>query len=127
MKPTTRRLLFWTPRLLCILFAAFISIFALDVFEHSENTRALLLALAMHLIPTALVIGVLALSWRWEWVGGVTYSVMGVYHITWGWERLDWTAFALITGPLFLISALFLIGWRYRAEIRGRREARAMA
>lgn len=31
MTPNRKRLLFWSPRMLCIVFAAFISLFALDV------------------------------------------------------------------------------------------------
>ena len=35
MKSISKRLLYWVPRILAILFATFISIFALDVFgEH---------------------------------------------------------------------------------------------
>ena len=38
MKTTPKRLLFWTPRILCLLFAGFISLFALDVFEGQGAT-----------------------------------------------------------------------------------------
>src|SRR5262249_53398337 len=71
MKTTSKRLLFWTPRVLCLLFAAFISLFALDVFGESRGFWQTALALAMHLIPTFILLAVLALSWRWEWIGGL--------------------------------------------------------
>jgi hypothetical protein len=36
MKRPVKRLLFWAPRILCILFAAFVSLFALDVFDQRD-------------------------------------------------------------------------------------------
>jgi hypothetical protein len=32
--------------------------------------------------------------------------------------RLHWSAYALIAGPLFLVGVLFLLNWRFRAELR---------
>lgn len=51
----TRRLsawLRWTPRVGVILFAIFISVFALDVFGTSSNPWEIALGLLMHLLPT---------------------------------------------------------------------------
>ena len=118
MKPITKRFLFWAPRVLCILFAAFISIFALDVFDENRGWR-LVLALGMHLIPTALVLVVLALAWKWEWVGGVVCLGLGAFYVYWSWGKFGWMAPVFIAGPLFLVGALFLAGWTYRKEIRG--------
>ena len=60
-------LLFWTPRVLCLLFAVFLSLFALDVFNEGYGFWKTILALLMHLIPTWIVLAILAISWRWEW------------------------------------------------------------
>jgi TRAP-type C4-dicarboxylate transport system permease small subunit len=64
MHETTKRLLYWTPRILCIAFAAFISIFAMDVFSMPLDFWHKALALLMHLIPTAIVLIVLVVVWR---------------------------------------------------------------
>ena len=64
MNTPTKRLLFWTPRIICLLFAAFISLFALDVFEENHGFWNTLLALSLHLIPTAILLLILATSWR---------------------------------------------------------------
>jgi len=119
MTSAARRWLFWTPRVLTILFAGFISIFAMDVFEGHHPLGQVLLALAMHLIPTGVVLVSLAIAWRWEWVGAVLYAGLGVVYVVWAWGRFSWDVYALIAGPLLLVGLLFLVGWRYRSELRG--------
>ena len=69
MHAPVRRVLFWIPRIVGLLVAAFISLFALDVFGAGYSFWETLIALGMHLIPTAIIILVLAVAWRWEWVG----------------------------------------------------------
>jgi len=124
MKPGARRFLFWAPRVLCLLFAAFISLFALDVFEGEYHGARLALALTMHLLPTFLLLAVLALAWRWEWVGSAFCLALGAFYIYWSWGRFGWTAPVAIAGPLFLVGALFWAGWRFRREIRASGPAR---
>jgi len=107
----------WTPRILGVLFAAFLSIFALDVFEEARGFWPTALALLMHLIPTAVLLLIVAVSWRWEWVGGVLFPALGVFYLVNFWGRFHWSAYALIAGPLFLVGALFLFSWRQRKAI----------
>ena len=52
-------MLFWTPRILCILFSIVISLFALDVFAEDYSTGEAILAFLIHLIPTAAILAVL--------------------------------------------------------------------
>jgi hypothetical protein len=118
--PAARRWLFWTPRVLTLIFAAFISIFAFDVFEGRQDTWHLIVALGRHLIPTALVLVLLVLAWRWEWVGALAYVGLGAFYIAWSWGRFHWSAYAFIAGPLFLVGLLFLLNWVHRDELRGR-------
>jgi len=121
MKRPVKRLLFWAPRILCILFAVFVSLFALDVFGEGYGFWGTMLALLMHLIPTGVILIVLAISWRWEWVGGVLFTALGVLYLAMFWGRFHWSAYLLISGPLFLVGVLFLINWLYRAELRTQR------
>lgn len=118
MKSHLQPVLFWTPRVLCLLFAAFISLFALDVFEESHGFWQTALALLMHLIPTAILLALLAVSWRWEWVGGVVFPTLGVIYLVAFWGRFNWSAYALIAGPLFLVGALFLLSARQRKNMQ---------
>ena len=118
MKRPVKRLLFWAPRILCILFAVFVSLFALDVVGEGYGLWGTILALLMHLIPTAVILIVLAISWRWEWVGGILFIALGVLYLVMSWGRFHWSAYLLISGPLFLVGVLFLVNWLYRAELR---------
>ena len=120
MSPITRRLLFWTPRVLTILFAVFVSAFALDVFGEHYGPGQLLVALGMHLIPTALIVAALLVAWRWEWVGAVLFFGLGAAYIVTVHGRASWDWYLFIAGPAFLIGLLFLLNWRHRAELRRR-------
>jgi hypothetical protein len=120
MKNSTRRILFWTPRIICILFAVFISLFALDVFEENTGFWQTTLALVRHLIPTALIVFILVVSWRWEWVGAVLFCGLGAFYIWWAWGKFPLVAYFAISGPLFVVGVLFLFNWLYRAEIKAR-------
>lgn len=113
-----RRLPYWTPRVLGILFAVFISVFALDVFGAGYSFWETLGALIMHLIPTALVVVALVIAWRWEWAGAALFVALGVWYVIMAWGKFDWMTYLLIPGPLFLIGVLFLVGWLYRRGIR---------
>jgi len=120
MKTSTKRFLFWTPRIICILFACFISIFALDVFGENHGFWNIFLALLIHLIPTGLLLLILAVAWRWEWVGALFFSALGVLYFIAFWGRFHWSVYAIIAGPLFLLGGLFLVGWIKREVVRAK-------
>ncbi|HEY3295925.1 MAG TPA: hypothetical protein VGL38_10840 [bacterium] len=120
MTAITKRLLFWLPRGLCILFALFISMFALDVFDEHATFPDMALALLMHLIPTFIIVAALIVSWRWEWIGALIFSCLAVFYIIAFWGRFDLTAYLCISGPLFLLGLLFLWNWFHHAELRSR-------
>jgi uncharacterized membrane protein len=116
MNRGAKRLLFWSPRVLCIAFALFVSLFALDVFNEGLGWWKTILALSIHLIPTAFIVAVLVVSWRWEWVGGILFIAVGILYLTRAWHHPSWIV--VMSGPLFLVGALFLLNWSKRAEIR---------
>ena len=111
MKTPLRGLLFWVPRILGLLFAAFISLFALDVFEANRGFWETAVALLMHLVPTAILLAILAVAWRWEWIGGLLFPALGALYIAMAWGRFPWPTYAIIAGPLFLMGGLFLAAW----------------
>jgi hypothetical protein len=106
--------LFWAPRILTILFALFLSVFALDVFTETKGPFQTLAALVMHLIPTLLVVVLLVLAWRWELIGVVAFAALAITYIVVMWRRFPLETYAVISGPLLLISVLFLLSWRHR-------------
>jgi hypothetical protein len=123
MKTKSASIVFWVPRVLCLLFAAFLSMFALDVFNEARGFWPTLGALFMHLIPTWILLILLALSWRWEWVGAVAFPALGIFYLVNFWGRFHWSAYALISGPLILLGVLFLLSWRQRRGVRVPRAA----
>jgi len=118
MKTPLKRLLFWTPRILCLLFAAFISVFAADVFDEGYGFWKTVLALLVHLIPTGIVLAVLAISWRREWVGGALFIALGALYLIKFWGRFHWSVYLCISGPLLLVGVLFFLNWICRKELR---------
>lgn len=117
MKPSVQRILFWAPRTLGLLFAAFISLFAFDVFGEGYSVWETIVALFMHLIPTGILLIALALAWRRAWIGAVLFVALGVGYLILAWGKFDGITYLLIAGPLFLIGALFLVNWIWRAEL----------
>lgn len=111
----------WIPRILCIIFAAFSSLFAMDVFVNESGFWKTLLNLLMHLIPTFLVITILVFSWKRPWIGGITYILLGIAYIIWS-SQTD-RGSHIIDIPLFSIGIIFLINWFLRKEIKKAQEA----
>lgn len=114
MNLSLKRTLFWAPRVLTILLAAFISLFALDVFGMGYNLAGALVALMMHLIPTWIILLMLVIAWRRELTGGLLFIVFGGLYLYSSWGQTDWTTYLLIPGIPFLIGVLFIVDWRYR-------------
>jgi hypothetical protein len=117
MNKIVERILFWSPRVLGILIAILASLFALDVFGEGYGFWETIGALAMHLIPTLVILIVLGIAWRWEWTGGFLFVALGVLYITLFWEPSNLPAYLLISGPLFLAGFLFLLDGYYRSAV----------
>jgi len=103
-------LLLWTPRLLGILVSLFIGMFALDAFSQGKPFLHALLDFGVHLVPALVLLTLVAVSFRWEWIGAVAFiGIAIVYATTMSRGRLDWML--LISGPLAVVGALFLWSW----------------
>ena len=110
IKPHTPAIV-WIARVLTIVFAAFITMFAADVFSEGYGFWQTVLALIMHLIPTFLVVVLLLLSWRYEWIGGIAFCALAVVYAIVAINRLHWIAIAIIGGTMLLMGVLYLVGW----------------
>ncbi len=114
MSTQTQRLLFWTPRVLVLVFAAFVSLFALDVFGVGYSPWETVVALMMHLIPTALILVALGIAWRWELVGAGLFLGLAVLYLITAGGRFPWSVYVIMCGPPTLIAVLFALDWQYR-------------
>lgn len=115
MSTTKKRLLYWSPRILAILFAIFVSLFAFDVFEEGRSFKEAMLALFMHLIPTYIIIIALILAWRWEWIGAVLFLGFIAFFVI---VSKNFYVSLIFCIPLVLIALLFLLNWIYREELK---------
>jgi hypothetical protein len=114
MTRTSATLLFWGPRVAGILLAAFLSLFALDAFDGRPILEALP-DFAIHLIPSFLVLAVVAIAWKFEWVGAVAFLGLAVAYAVMVRGRVDWIA--AISGPLVIVALLFLLSWRHHGGL----------
>ncbi|HMD36784.1 MAG TPA: hypothetical protein VKH42_17545 [Vicinamibacterales bacterium] len=105
-----KTVLYWIPRALGIGFVALTMLLATDAEPN-------IVAVVMHLIPTAIAAGLLALAWSWEAFGGLLYVAAGAAYTAWavvGLRPLSWVA--VIAAPLAAAGALFLIDARVRSR-----------
>ncbi|UMX48231.1 MAG: hypothetical protein L7H18_01665 [Candidatus Nealsonbacteria bacterium DGGOD1a] len=110
---------YWAPRILSIMFVLFLALFSLDVFEPGKSFAEVAAGLLVHNIPVLLLAAVVAISWKREIVGGITFILAGIFYIVmvmvgalkngFEWYMASW--FLTISAPAFLIGALFLWGW----------------
>jgi len=124
MSDVSKQALMWAPRILSIAFIAFLSLFAMDVFEEHLGFWPTMEALAVHLMPCFILLAVLILAWRREWIGALLYGAAGTLYAIWTLSgpravaistRLVWIV--VIAGPTFLIAALFLLSWRKHEQL----------
>jgi hypothetical protein len=119
MNHTIGPVLHWSPRLLGFLFAAFLSVFALDELgEPGPAWRSIVLFL-IHLIPSALVLAALALAWRWERAGGIAFLALGAGYLALASGRFPWLNQVILSGPLLLAGVLFEIDAWYARGRKG--------
>jgi hypothetical protein len=104
MSPHVRVLITWGPRLIGLAVTGFTALFALDAFD-GRPIGEVLPDFAMHLIPAALVGLVVAVAWRFPWVGALAFAGLAVAYAVMVPRRPDWIL--VISGPLLLAAALF--------------------
>ncbi len=119
MTKATGGAVFWAPRILTILFALFLSLFALDVFAEAHGDLETLAALVLHLVPAFLVVILLVLAWRWDLVGVIAFAGLAVTcPIVMRGRGFPWVTYVTMSVPLLLMSVLFLLSWRQRRRVR---------
>ena len=99
----------WLPRVLGIGFAAFLAIFALDVFDQGLGFGATIVALAIHMIPTWLVLAAVGVAWRHEKAGAAMFFMLAAVYLFMVGSRFPMFSILLIAGPPVVIGVLFLL------------------
>jgi lysylphosphatidylglycerol synthetase-like protein (DUF2156 family) len=119
MDKNVNKFIYWTPRVLSIVFILFLALMSLDIFDGHYGFWGTVLGLFMHNIPAIILLIVLIISWKREIVGGVAFILAGILYIVsvllkmfktgFEWYYLAWMA--QISGVAFFIGILFLVGW----------------
>ena len=119
MDKKVNKFIYWTPRILSIIFILFLAIFSLDIFDMELGFWETLLGLFMHNIPVFILAIVLWISWKREIVGGIVFTLAGIFYVvimlvnmlknSFEWYMVSWNF--TVAGPAFLIGILFIINW----------------
>ena len=116
MENKVSRFVYWTPRILSIIFIVFLALMSLDIFGMGLSFREILVGLFMHNIPALILLAVLIISWKYEIVGGVVFILAGILYIIFAFNRADNWQMALlwilqISGAAFVIGGFFITNW----------------
>ncbi|HEY0873405.1 MAG TPA: hypothetical protein VGD94_08030 [Vicinamibacterales bacterium] len=96
----------WIARALAIGVSLFLAIFALDAWDPGRRLGERLAEVAIHLIPSALVLTIVAAAWRRPWIGGASFLGLAVAYAVSVDFRPDWIL--AISGPLLIVGLLYL-------------------
>ncbi len=114
----TIRFAHWAPRIICILAILFISLFAADAFDPGLTSGQQILGFIIHLIPSFVLIALLIIAWKWEYLGGIIFMIIGIGlspFIFMGNYRMNhsvWLSLSIImavTLPFAIIGFLFIL------------------
>ena len=119
MKTSSIQLFHWLPRIFCILAILFVSMFALDAFEPGLTIWQQLGAFFMHLLPSFVLLAFLVLAWKWEFAGGIIFTLIGLglspFIFNLNHTRNHFSVIAslgvvmMITFPFVVVGILFII------------------
>ena len=111
----TKKLLYWSPRILGILAILFMMMFSLDCLGEQDSFGNQMTCLFMHNIPAFICIAVLIVSWKRELLGGILFILAFIAasiffnSFTGNWGSL------IVIFPFLLIGVLFIIS-HYRKK-----------
>jgi len=113
----TKKIIYWLPRILGLLFVLFLSLFALDVFDAVQGW-AVVPALLMHLWPALVLLALLVVGWKYELVGAATFLFFAAYYV-WlvGFDR-HWSWYATISLPALVVGILFFVNWLQKKKLK---------
>lgn len=122
MQKYANPLLYWFPRIVSLLFVAFLMLFSLDVFGEGLSFWQTALALFMHNVPALILLIAVVISWKYEIVGGVVFILAGLLYIVliclgeFEWYKLAWAV--QISGPAFAVGILYILGWLKKKNLK---------
>ena len=105
----TKKLLYWTPRILAILAILFMMVFSMDCFEMGGKDA--LICLVMHNIPAFIIIIVLIVAWKWELIGGILFAVAFIAAGIFFNSFTGNPASLIVISPFLVVGILFIVDY----------------
>ena len=105
----------WVPRLLAAAVSLFLGLFSLDALSGADTLAQAVPDFLIHLIPSAIILTVLALSWNREWIGAVAFIAMAAGYAVVARAHPSWIV--AIAGPLLVTGALYAWSWMRRRTL----------
>jgi len=101
--------MYWLPRIIALLFLAFLVLFSSDVFGMEGTFIEKMGGFLVHNIPSIIFALLLVFAWKEEEKGGYLFIVLGVAFTFFfkTYQRMD--TFLLISFPMILIGILFIL------------------
>ncbi len=115
---TTSKIIYWVPRILCVLAILFISMFALDAFDPGLPLSQQILGFLMHMIPSFALLLVLVIAWKWEYIGGIIFAIIGIatspfiYSLNYNRSHLAGVSLMIVCMvclPFIIVGILFIL------------------
>ena len=118
MEKKINRFIYWTPRVLSIMFLCFLALFSLDMISPGLSFWQIAAGLFLHNIPVFLLLIVLSISWKREIIGGIVFIIVGIFFTvrmlaTMLMNKFEWGGLSqlIIAAPALLTGILFIINW----------------
>jgi hypothetical protein len=101
-----------SPRTWAVLVCLYLGLFALAAFSGAKPLLRAIADFVVHLAPVIVLLGVVALSRRREWLGGFVFTALAAAYAYLARRHLDWVIG--VSGPLLLVGILYLRSWGRR-------------
>jgi hypothetical protein len=96
----------WIARTCAIGVSLYLAIFALDAWDPAKALAGRLMDVALHLVPSGLVLAIAIAAWRRPWIGGAAFVALAIGYATFAGFRPSWVL--AISGPLLTVGLLYL-------------------
>lgn len=115
---TSIRVFHWLPRIICILAILFVSLFAADAFSPGLTIWQQLGGFFIHLIPSFILLALLIVAWKWEFIGGIIFTIIGLGLSPFIFQRnynmnhsigMSIGIILAITFPFVIVGILFIV------------------
>jgi hypothetical protein len=92
-------------------------LFSFDVIDLGLGFWETVGAWFMHSIPSIVLIIMIVLAWKWEWIGALAFLGVAVWYVLMT-RGMQGSVNLVISVIPFILGLLFLTGWIWRKQIR---------